>query len=63
MGWYSVDEITIKRDYETREIIVSWRDAVTGDEEERFPFDGFSELNGAQEAFMLAKTEFTQLNQ
>jgi hypothetical protein len=36
MGWTSTDEINIRRDYDIREIIITWRDKVLGNKEKRF---------------------------
>lgn len=43
------------RDFETREIVVSWVDDVTGDHEKRFPFDQ------KKEALEFSANEFNQL--
>lgn len=55
MGWTPVNKITIVRDFETREIIVSWHDDQLGDKEQRFKFE---EKDKAME---FATKEFNQL--
>lgn len=55
MGYTPVDQITLIRDYKTREIVVSWVDGITGNHEKRFGF----EQN--KEALEFAAREFNQL--
>jgi hypothetical protein len=55
MGWTPVDEMSLRRDYDSREIVISWKDAVCGKLEKRFPFDDKGK------ALDFAKKEFNQL--
>lgn len=55
MGWTPVNKMVLIRDFETREIVVSWVDDVTGDHEKRFPFDQ------KKEALEFSANEFNQL--
>lgn len=55
MGFTPVDEMSLSRDYKTREIIISWTDTITGKHEKRFTFEQ------KKEALEFAAKEFNQL--
>jgi hypothetical protein len=55
MGWYPVNKMTLVRDSDTREIIVSWNDSMLGDREKRFTWEE------QEKALDLAKKEFNSL--
>lgn len=44
MGWTPVNTLQIKRDFKTRQIIITWHDDVLGDKEERFTFEQKKEV-------------------
>lgn len=55
MGFTPVNQMGLQRDFNRREIIITWRDDVTGDHEKRFPFEQKAE------ALEFAAREFNQL--
>lgn len=57
MGFHSVNDVQISRDYKTREIIVKWYQEYTREyKEQRFPWDQ------SDKAFALAASEFNSLS-
>lgn len=55
MGWYPVNQMSLTRDSETREIVVKWTDAMLGEQEKRFTWEQ------KEEALEFASKEFNQL--
>jgi len=55
MGWYPVNSMSLKRDSDTREIIITWHDDVTGDHEKRFTWEQ------KKEALEFATKEFNSV--
>lgn len=55
MGWTPVNKLSLFRDFGAREIIISWRDDVTGEHEKRFQFEQ------QIEALEFVTKEFNQL--
>lgn len=39
MGFTTVNTLTVRRDFDTREIVVEWHDDITGDQVKRFPLE------------------------
>ena len=55
MGWYPVNSMTLVRDSNTREIIVTWHDDVIGKQEQRFTWEQ------KDEALEFARKQFNSL--
>ena len=55
MGFTPVNKMSLVRDFNTREIIVTWTDDITGEHEKRFAFEQ------KQEALEFAAKEFNSL--
>jgi hypothetical protein len=55
MGFYPVNRVGVVREYNPREIVVTWHDDVTGDHEKRFSFEEH------KEALEFAIRQFEQL--
>ena len=55
MGFTPINKVTVVRNFNPREIIVTWIDDVTGEHEKKFDFHDESE------AFLFAASKFKQL--
>lgn len=54
MGWTPVNEVTVERDFDTRLILVRWKDEMLGHKQETFPFEQ------EKEAFEFALKTFSE---
>lgn len=56
MGFTPVNKIKITRNFDPREIVVTWTDDVTGEHEKKF------DVHDDAAAFLFAASEFKQLS-